>query len=119
MTRPILFRPLPRLALIAIGVCWVLDAGWAETAYYEIHTLSDWTVGFGSYQPQEKDAAFYREHARPSRGTPQTAPGGTWLVETDQASGLAEPRLLSLVHGGSVARANGALQAMHGRLLQW
>lgn len=40
------------------------------------------------------------------------------MVETDLNTGLGEPRLVRLSNGRSIARANEALQAVHGRILQ-
>src|SRR6478735_10342225 len=95
-----------RSAFIAFGILSCL-------ATMPCHAFEDWTVGLNGYQPKERDAAYYRTHARPERGELQVAPAGTWLVETDRETGLAEPRLITLGSGQSVVRANQALQAVH------
>jgi hypothetical protein len=68
--------------------------------------------------PDRKDAAFYRSWAAPIRGAPQNLPGGQWTLETDNKTRLGYPRLVALANGASVAPANAALEAMHGRILK-
>jgi len=82
------------------------------------NAFDHWIVGLGGYQPKSKDAAYYAAHARPERSAPQATANGSWLIETDRNTGLAEPRLINLATGRSVARANHALQALHGSILQ-
>jgi hypothetical protein len=84
----------------------------------QANAFDHWIVGLAGHQPKDADAAYYAAHGRPERSEPQVAANGRWLVETDKDTGLAEPRLLSLASGRSVARANHALQAMHGYILQ-
>ena len=74
--------------------------------------------GLNGYQPRREDAAYYETHARPALGEVRHTGSGSWLVETDLNTGLAEPRLVGLSNGRSIARANEALQAVHGRILQ-
>jgi hypothetical protein len=76
-----------------------------------------WIVGL-NYHPKSKDGAYYAVHARPERSAPHVTAAGSWLLETDKNTGLAEPRLVTLASGRSVARANRALQAVHGYILR-
>jgi hypothetical protein len=80
--------------------------------------FDDWTVGLNGYQPRREDTAYYETHARPELGEVRHTGSGGWLVETDLNTRLAEPRLVGLSNGRSIARANEALQAVHGRILQ-
>jgi hypothetical protein len=83
-----------------------------------VQAFDHWTTGLNRYQPIDKDAKYYAAHARPERSAPRAAANGSWLVETDKNTGLAEPRLHSLANGRGVTRANHALQAVHGHILQ-
>lgn len=80
--------------------------------------LSDPSVSFGHHLPDGKDGAFYRTWADPERNAPQTLGAGQWTLETDRKTRLAYPRLVELTNGASAARANAALEAMHGRILK-
>ena len=80
--------------------------------------LSSPRVSFGRHLPDGRDAAFYRSWAQPVRDAPQSLGAGQWVLETDRKTKLAYPRLVTLASGASVARANAALEAMHGRILK-
>lgn len=80
--------------------------------------LSDRRVSFGRDLPGSKDAAFYHSWAQPVRDAPKRLGAGQWTLETDRKTQLAYPRLVALANGASVARANAALEAMHGRILE-
>jgi hypothetical protein len=99
------------LGLIAAGLIW--SAGSSPARAFD-----SWTVGLNGYQPRKEDAAYYKAHARPVLGEVRDIGNGSWLVETDLNTGLGEPRLVRLSNGRSITRANEALEAVHGRILQ-
>ena len=90
----------------------------AATDGYAEPIQSSLGVSFGQDLPGPKDAEFYRRHASPVSGPIETSKAGRWVLETDLKTRLAFPRLISLVDGASVARANASLQMIHGRILR-
>jgi len=100
-------------SLLVCAVIALLSASSQAESY-----LSASYVSFGRHLPDNRDAAFYRSWADPTRGASQTLGAGQWVLETDRKTPLAYPRLLSLSDGASVTRANAALEAMHGRILK-
>jgi hypothetical protein len=99
------------LGLIAASLIW-------STSGSPARAFDNWTVGLNGYQPRKEDAVYYKTHAQPEPGEVRDTGSGSWLVETDLNTGLGEPRLVRLSNGRSIARANDALQAVHGRILQ-
>lgn len=106
--------------LVLRALVFVVVALWGIPSDAEsiFMSLSNSAVSFGSRPPDGKDAGFYRSWAQPVQGDPKTLGAGQWTLETDRKTRLAYPRLVALANGASVARANAALQAMHGRTLK-
>jgi hypothetical protein len=110
MLQPIMLRAL----VFIVAALWVIPSG-AESIFM---SLSSPHVSFGRHLPDGKDAAFYRSWAQPIRDSPKNMGASQWILETDRKTRLAYPRLVALANGASVARANVALEAMHGRILK-
>lgn len=113
------FKLLPILkavALRALALCLAIAFIGAPSQAESY--LSSPSASFGHHLPDSKDAAFYRAWADPIRGAPQNLGSGQWTLETDRKTRLAYPRLVALTSGTSVIGANGALEAMHGRILK-
>jgi hypothetical protein len=113
-TNRLLNMPLSA-TLSSLVACLVILFGAASSRAES--PLSSPRVSFGRHMPDGKDAAFYRSWAQPDRGAPRVFGAGQWTLETDRRSNLSYPRLVALTNGASVSRANSALEAMHGRIL--
>ncbi|HLG48841.1 MAG TPA: hypothetical protein VKY24_21530 [Reyranella sp.] len=107
MLRVVLHTLLPSLIILVLGTS-------SQAESY----LSDLSVSFGHHLPDERDAVFYRAWADPERNAPRALGAGQWTLETDRKTRLAYPRLVALTNGASIAAANAALEAMHGRILK-
>ena len=80
--------------------------------------LADPRVGYGKRTPDQSDASFYLSVAKPLRDQAlHTSRTGSWALETDTRTKLAYPRIVELAHGSS-NMVNGALVAIHGRMIR-
>ncbi|HEY4168969.1 MAG TPA: hypothetical protein VGM96_19425 [Reyranella sp.] len=114
-----LLSMLLAVTLRALVFCFLVILWSASSPAQSIFTpLSDPGVSFGNHLPDGKDATFYRAWAQPVRDKPRDLGAGQWMLETDRKTDIAYPRLVALTNGASVARANAALEAMHGRILK-
>ncbi len=83
-------------------------------------SLSSPNTGFGDRTPNQKDGAFYRSFAKPTRDQPQqVSEVGAWRFETDTRTKLAYPRVVRLSRNRPVNHVNDALAAIHGRMIRW
>ncbi|MGQ0580899.1 MAG: hypothetical protein ACT4O6_03120 [Reyranella sp.] len=80
--------------------------------------FADPRVGYGNRTPDQSDASFYLSVAKPLRDQAlHTSRTGSWALETDTRTKLAYPRIVDLAHGSSNI-VNGALVAIHGRMIR-